>query len=566
MKLNDVFNKRFTEKDKRDERVIDYIYPKKIIMSEGAENAEALLTSEEGQATLEGGSACILREGDYVLLDFGFEMQGGIQIVTNLWNCGPDNRATVRVRFGESAMECMSESAPDKRGEKCATNDHAIRDSIYKLSWLGMTEIGNTGFRFVRIDMLDKDVALPIKCVRAKFQYRDLDYLGTFECNDERINDIWKTAVYTVQLNMQEYVWDGIKRDRLVWIGDMHPETSTIQYVFGDCECVRKSLDLIRDNTPLPCVMNGIPAYSMWWLLIHHDRFLHYGDIEYLEQQHKYIAELMHHLSGFIGPDGEITIDNCFLDWPSSTNPEGQRAGVHALLVMICEAAAEIFEALDDKEEMQFALDCAKELMKYNYDCNGLKQALSLQVLAGLRDANEAFDELLGKNGVHGFSTFLGYYILKAMGEAEKMDFALDCIRQYWGAMLDLGATTFWEDFDIDWTKNCSKLDEILGENSDKDDIHGDFGGYCYKGYRHSLCHGWASGPAPFLMEYVLGVKPLKAGSKMISIAPQLGNLEYAKGTVPTPYGLVTVSHRRLENGEIETEYTAPDEIEVVLG
>ena len=32
---------------------------------------------------------------------------------------------------------------------------------------------------------------------------------------------------------MQDYLWDGIKRDRLVWIGDMHPETMTIGAVFG---------------------------------------------------------------------------------------------------------------------------------------------------------------------------------------------------------------------------------------------------------------------------------------------------------------------------------------------
>jgi alpha-L-rhamnosidase len=37
----------------------------------------------------------------------------------------------------------------------------------------------------------------------------------------------------TVHLCMQDYLWDGIKRDRLVWIGDMHPEVSTINAVFG---------------------------------------------------------------------------------------------------------------------------------------------------------------------------------------------------------------------------------------------------------------------------------------------------------------------------------------------
>ena len=27
----------------------------------------------------------------------------------------------------------------------------------------------------------------------------------------------------------------------------------------------------------------------------------------------------------------------------------------------------------------------------------------------------------------------------------------LDVIRRFWGGMIDLGATTFWEDFSLDW-------------------------------------------------------------------------------------------------------------------
>ena len=50
---------------------------------------------------------------------------------------------------------------------------------------------------------------------------------------------------------MQEYLWDGNKRDRLVWLGDMHPEVMTVNTVFGYNEVVPKSLDLIRDVTPL---------------------------------------------------------------------------------------------------------------------------------------------------------------------------------------------------------------------------------------------------------------------------------------------------------------------------
>ena len=65
--------------------------------------------------------------------------------------------------------------------------------------------------------------------------------------------------------------------------------------------------------------------------------------------------------------------------------------------------------------------------------------------------------------------------------------------------MLDLGATTFWEDFDIAWAQNAGGIDEFPVKG--KVDIHGDFGAFCYKGYRHSLCHGWSSGVIKFIKE-----------------------------------------------------------------
>ena len=50
---------------------------------------------------------------------------------------------------------------------------------------------------------------------------RDIPYLGSFTCDDPLLNNIWKTAAWTVHLNMQNYLWDGIKRDRLAWQGDL---------------------------------------------------------------------------------------------------------------------------------------------------------------------------------------------------------------------------------------------------------------------------------------------------------------------------------------------------------
>lgn len=257
-----------------------------------------LFRQGNGQPDLVNANICILRSQNGVkpsiLLDFGKEIQGGIQVVTGM----PASKKpiTVRIRFGESVSEAMCEID----GKNGASNDHAIRDFEMKLPWLGVAEFGNSGFRFARIDLIDDNVELHIKEIKAISVYRDIPYKGSFCSNDERLNKIWQTGAYTVHLNMQEFLWDGIKRDRLVWVGDMHPEVMTISSVFGYNEVVPKSLNAIRDVTPLPNWMNGISSYSIWWLLIQRDWFYYQGDRNYLNSQKDYIVGLIRFLMNFV--------------------------------------------------------------------------------------------------------------------------------------------------------------------------------------------------------------------------------------------------------------------------
>jgi hypothetical protein len=87
--------------------------------------------------------------------------------------------------------------------------------------------------------------------------------------------------------------------------------------------------------------------------------------------------------------------------------------------------------------------------------------------------------------------------------------------------------------------------------------VHRDCGDHCYVGYRHSLCHGWSSGPTPWLMRHVLGVTPAAPGYAQVRIAPQLAGLTYARGTVPTPRGPIEVDHR-VEGGRVVSEVKLP--------
>jgi alpha-L-rhamnosidase len=551
-----------------DPRVRQYVRPTRVVWKSSepeavVENSDQLTHAGSGQITLSSPAACVLRHNGKtpgILLDFGKELHGGVQIgISDLKAVGQNGKTVrLRVRFGESVSEAMSEM-----GEKGAQSDHAVRDQICQAPWLGTVEIGNTGFRFVRIDLIEPGAWVALKFVRAVFLYRDLPYLGSFRCSDDMLNRIWQTGAYTVHLNMQDFLWDGIKRDRLVWIGDMHPETMTIGTVFGNHSIVPQSLDLIRNETALPGWMNGISSYSLWWIRIHRDWYRQSGDLAYLREQKPYLTALLKELVKYIGANGAETLpETRFLDWPSSENKPAIHAGLHALMILALEAGAEISRTLNDSETEKVCADAVARLKQHTPDPNNSKQAAALMALAGLGDPVKLNRDVLAKDGAKRLSTFYGYYVLEARAKAGDYQGALDAIRQYWGGMLAMGATTFWEDFDLDWMTNAGRIDEL--PQAGKKDIHGDYGAYCYIGFRHSLCHGWASGPTPWLTAHVLGIQIVEPGCKVIRVTPHLGDLQWAEGTFPTPKGIVSVRHDKQADGTVKTVVKAPDGIKIL--
>ncbi|MBR5864104.1 MAG: alpha-L-rhamnosidase [Alistipes sp.] len=564
------------EAQQRDPRVRKYITPTRIVwMGDESQitHPEYLLREGVGQADLTNSHICVMRSTKTahpaILLDFGRELHGALQIVTGM--PGDHTPVRVRVRFGESASEAMC----DITKENGATNDHAVRDFEITLPWLGLREVGNSGFRFARIDVLDDDCELHLKEVRAISYMRDIPYLGAFRSSDERLNKIWQTGAYTVHLNMQEYLWDGIKRDRLVWMGDLHPEVMTVSYVFGNNEVVPRSLDLVKATTKLPNWMNGISSYSIWWIIIQRDWYYHHGDLEYLKQQKEYLVDLLKLLFTKVDERGVERLDSRFLDWPSNAHPEAIHAGLQSLMLIAMQSGSELCEILGEDalakecQQMYEKMKAAAPIVSQTYLNSGKavadpgnKQGAALLTIAGLMDAQKANDEILTQEGVRGFSTFYGYYMLQAMAKAGNYEGAMEMIRNYWGAMLDLGATSFWEDFDIDWMENAARIDELVPEG--KVDVHRDKGAYCYVGYRHSFCHGWASGPTAWLSQHILGVEILEPGCRKVRITPHLGDLEWVEGRFPTPYGEIEIAHRKSADGKIVSKVKAPKGVKVV--
>jgi len=535
------------------------IQPKRVVWKSeaGVENSENLLKPHSGQAVLvEPVPPLVLKPGSGIVIDFGVEIVGSVDLFTPQ-TAGKD-MPSIRARFGESVAETMVDI-----GERGAQNDHALRDQVVKLPWLGKTTIGPSGFRFLRIDNADPKTDVNLSQVRAILTLRDVPYVGSFKCSDERLNKIWDTGAYTVHLNMQEFLWDGIKRDRLVWLGDMHPEVSVISSVFGYNEVVPKSLDMTRDVTPVTAWMNGISSYSMWWILIHEEWYLQNGNLAYLKEQQTYLTALLKRLSTYVDAEGRETLDGMrFLDWPTFENKTAVHEGLQAMMTLTMESGARLGKILGDEDTSKLCADTAARLRKHSPEPSGRKSPAALLSLAGFREPSEVSNNVLKKDGPKDLSTFYGFYVLNALAKSGDVDTGLEFINQYWGGMLDYGATTFWEDFDLAWTENAGPIDAPVAPG--KKDLHGDFGAHCYVGFRHSFCHGWAGGPTAWLSRNILGVTPVAPGCAKVRITPNLGRLKWAEGSYPTPKGAIHVRHERQEDGTIKSVVKLPDGIQEV--
>ncbi|MEN3322133.1 alpha-L-rhamnosidase C-terminal domain-containing protein [Mariniflexile soesokkakense] len=569
--LPPVFGSEYHGITQKDEMTRTYISPIRVMWTsdttgELIKNTDVLLKMGDSQSSMSRQTQfCSIKSTEIdtssILLDYGKEIHGSLQLV--LGGSSRREPSLVRIRFGESVGEANSQTYNSDWLMGFSTDDHAKRDIIMEIPRTGLIEIGNTGFRFVRIDLLQANTLINLKEARAVLRYRDIPYLGSFKSSSSRLDSIWLTGAYTTHLNMQEYLWDGIKRDRLVWLGDFHPELATITKVFGYNEVVPKSLDLACEQYPLPNWMNGMTSYSFWYLIIQYEWYMQNADIAFLKKHRTYILGLIDQISSQINEDGTETMGKFrFLDWPSTPNKEGVEAGFRALLVWALKDAKKLSEILEDKESVTKCLTAIEKLNRNVMNHNNLKQAAALMAVAGILDPVKACNDVVAVDGAARFSTFYGLYMLDALSMAGMHEKALHIIDAYWGGMLDMGATTFWEDFNIDWMENSARLDELTPEGMN--DIHGSFGAYCYPSYRHSLCHGWSSGVTAWLTENVLGIQIMEPGCKTLKIEPHLGSLKWVEGSFPTPLGVVKVKHTKLANGKIESQIDAPKGIKIL--
>ena len=530
--------------------------PKEVIFCENVVNVDKLIKSKTTQIISPNDDVAVMQDNGCLILDFGKELYGNLRILLGQKDCD----CPLHITLGESVAESVYAV-----GEFGACNDHSVHEIMISPSAYSDLTTPKTGFRFAKI-AIEKGNC-DIISVFAESELPNLNRKGYFRSDDKLINTIAETAADTATLCVQnDFIWDGIKRDRMVWIGDLHPEMLTLAQLYGVIPQMKNCLSCVKQYVPHSWV-NLHPAYSAWWIICLADYYMLSGDVGFVSEYLPFLDKILLSFNNVVEVDGSISFAKSrekvyqdaefFFDWPTNFKEE-RIIGVTALLKIAMKKAL----WLQDKFSIadKYANSINERLNKRVLPHCKFKQVEAFNYFSG-GDASIA-KEVLADGGSNGMTCFMGLYILTAAAECGLDNQVLSIIKDFYGGMLSLGATTFWEDFDVEWlTDKPQGLDEMPDEN--RKNIHRDYGKFCYKGLRHSLCHGWASGVYAFFIRTVLGIVPVDIGYKKIKISPHLIGLKSVEGRVPTPYGDIYVKHT-LSGGKINTRIKKPNEIEIV--
>lgn len=288
---------------------------------------------------------------------------------------------------------------------------------------------------------------------------------GEFECDDKLLNEIWSVAARTLRLCLKNgYVWDGIKRDRLVWIGDIYLATKTAHCLFRETPEIKNSLTFCREQTPEGIWMNGIPTYSVWWLYNLCEYFNRTGDEEFVKKNIPFVERIVSDVYACVDERGETHFPYDFIDWAShydgdedETKRNDEAAGTNYFIRLVFGRLRGVLDRFD--AEIAKIQEVVTRLEKKKYTVRKYKQIAALGALVG--EDVEKNVALMLNGGAKGLTTFLNYFIFTALTNNGRQAEVIEMIRAYYGKMLELGATSFWEDFDIEWAENAFGIDKL---------------------------------------------------------------------------------------------------------
>ena len=406
---------------------------------------------------------------------------------------------------------------------------------------------------------------------------------GRFLCNDWKLNQIYECAANTLRCCSLDTYVDCPTYEQVFWVGDARVEALVDWTLNGDARLWKRCLLLAGQSLEKsPLVLSQAPsgwpvilsAWSFLWQVSCCEYYRYTGDRETVKTLFPLLLKNIEGIESHLNAEGLFDVDgwNMF-DWADTDTPRfgvvthqnffaamavretiglAKKLGEHDCIGRLQPLLGRLKTSIDaylfDPAANAYA-DCVRKKENgYAFSPVHSQQTHTAALVSGILEGErKELCKKISADPPAGFvrsgSPFFEFFHLQGLCAEENTAEFLSAVRKNWGFMVDAGADTFWEF----WSAKINRPMENAGRLT------------------RSHCHAWSSAPAYFFAEYVLGVRPLSEGYRIAEICPHCGDLTFAQGEVPTPFGNISVSFSA-ENGKIaRLLYSAPPEIEIVL-
>ncbi len=444
----------------------------------------------------------------------------------------------------------------------------------------------------IKINHLPRSFILPERCIRFvqirstgscsitnlhfKANITPVTYKGSFSSNDDDLNKIWAAGAATIHSCMHDFYLDGIKRDALAWAD------AVMAMPAGDCVFFDKGIarnSIVSQLLPINTGINdfGIGDYPPFiYLGFEHD-YLVRGDLSFVQNYQQNLFNLLDVYISLQDEKGFISGKNFktwgfFPDWSITPETGPDRRGIPCYSQMLIMKSFEVGSNFADNLNLgkkaklykKAALKMRKQIRDAFWDethgvfLNGIdsdgnldKRTTSFAQVWGVlfdlvkpEEYASVFEKVLDNPERNKLSLSLNQiYESQAYAKAGRTGTFIKRLKSVWGGMLNEGYSRFAEDI-RPWQSPAEKLT-----------LYG-------RPFANSLCHVWSGAtPVLALSKGVLGIQPTASGFSECLVKPQLGELEWVKGSIPTPNGNISLELSKDKGGVL----SLPDKVKATL-
>ena len=417
------------------------------------------------------------------------------------------------------------------------------------------------GFRYIEITGIDEP--LELDQIKGLVMSSAMENTGTFICSDEKVNRLYKNAVWSKLSNFLSVPIDCPQRsERMGWTGDAQIFSKTATYMSNcnnfykkylkDLFATQKANGAILDATPngwINATGNSANGWGDAAIIIPYNLYTQYGDTEvitmYFDNMCEYVEHLIATSNNYIrnnGPYGD------WMDCGETTPTDIVDTAYSAYACLLLSKMAAAIGKNEQSEYYQQQYKNFKQAWRNAFiNENGIlntetQTAYTLGIYFDLFEKNEIslaakrLVSLIEANGNKIAGGFLGLpYINPALSKANCDEVAYTLLQQdaypSWLWPVTMQASTIWEAFYVQnpWTGMVA---------------------LSYNHYAYGSIAEW-------MYTDMLGIKNDDTsidtvGYKNIILEPSMGgSIEFAKGSYKSAMGIIESSWQRNNSGYI---------------